>query len=92
MSFDELSFISADVVDISTRRAPAIPDQVLDEIDTAAMRAEDLRAHNRAVRFAIDDSTGRVVASLREVDGGVVRALPLREVVGYGDDGPQSAA
>jgi hypothetical protein len=87
----------ADVVDIAAHRAsavdaPAIPDHVLDAIDAAAMRAEDLRAHNREVRFEMDDSTGRVLASLREVDGGVIRALPLREAVGYDDDGPQSAA
>ena len=87
----------AEVVDIAARRAPAvdapaIPDHVLDGIDAAALRAEDLRANNREVRFDMDDSTGRVVASLREVDGDVVRALPLREVVGYDDDGPQPAA
>lgn len=87
----------AEIVDISARRAPAvdapgIPDHVLDEIDAAALRAEDLRADNREVRFDMDDSTRRVVASLREVDGGVVRVLPLRDVVGDDDDGPQSAA
>jgi hypothetical protein len=88
---------SAEVIDISVRRAPAIdapriPDHVLGEIDAAALRAEDLRADNREVRFDMDDLTGRVVASLREIEGGVVRPLPLREVVGYDDDGPQSAA
>jgi hypothetical protein len=87
----------ADVIDMSVRRAPTvdapgIPEHVLDEIDAAALRAEHLRADSREVRFEMDDSTGRVVASLREVDGGVVRALPLREAVGYDDDGPQSAA
>src|SRR4051812_40884401 len=85
----------ADVVDIAARRAPAvdvpaIPAHLLDAIDAAAMRAEDLRAHNREVRFEMDDSTGEVLASLREVDGGIIRALPLREAIGHDDDGPQS--
>jgi hypothetical protein len=87
----------ADVVDLAPRRMPAtvvpeIPDHVLDEVDAAARTAQDLLAERREVRFDTEADSGRVVASLRELEGAVVRVLPLREVVGADDDGPQSAA
>ena len=87
----------ADVVDLAPRRAPAaavpeIPGHVLDEVDLAARKAQDLLAERREVRFDTDPDSGRVVASLREIEGAVVRVLPLREIVGDDDDGPQSAA
>ena len=88
----------ADVVDLAPRRMPAaavpeIPDHVLDEVDFAARKAQDLLAERREVRFDTDPDSGHVVASLREIEGAVVRVLPLREIVGGGgDDGPQSAA
>jgi hypothetical protein len=86
----------ADVVDLGPRRTPAaavppIPDHVLDEVDAAARKAQDLLAEQHEVRFDTDPDSGRVVASLREIEGAVVRVLPLREIVGD-DDGPQSAA
>jgi hypothetical protein len=86
-----------EVVDLASRRAPAIPvpdipEDVLDEVDAAAELWHELRATGQEVRFDPNAATGRVVASLRDVDGGVVRALRLREVVGLDDDGPQSAA
>jgi hypothetical protein len=88
---------SADVVDLAPRRVPAepvpeIPDRVLDEVDAAAQTAQDLLAARREVRFDADPDSGRVVASLREIEGAVVRVLPLRELLGADDDGPQSAA
>jgi hypothetical protein len=90
---------SADVVDLAPRRMPAaavpeIPEHVLDEVDAAAQTAQDLLAERREVRFDTDADSGRIVASLREIEGAVVRVLPLREIVGGGgdDDGPQSAA
>jgi len=88
---------SADVVDLAPRRMPTgsvpeIPDHVLDEVDAAARRAQDHLAERREVRFDTDSESGRIVASLREIEGAVVRVLPLREIVGGDDDGPQSAA
>ena len=87
----------ADVVDLAPRRMPPaadpeIPDTVLDEVDAAARTAQDLLAERREVRFDTDHDSGRVVASLRKIEGAVVRVLPLREIVGADDDGPQSAA
>lgn len=88
---------TGDLIDLASRRAASdtigeIPAGVLNEIDAAAMRWEDLRGENREIRFDEDADSGRVTASLADVDGGVVRRLPLREVVAYDDDGPHSAA
>jgi hypothetical protein len=88
---------SAEIVDLASRRetavdVPEIPDHVWDEVEAASQLWHELRADDREVRFDTDAATGRMVASLREVDGGVVRALPLRSVLGVDDDGPQTAA
>ena len=85
----------AEVVDLTSRRqvaddAPEIPDHVWDEVDAAAQLWHELRAQDREVRFDTHTVSGRVVASLCDVDGGVVRHLPLRETFGF--DGPESAA
>jgi hypothetical protein len=86
-----------ELVDLASRRMDAsevteIPEHVLDEVAGAAMAAEELRRSNREVRFEPDAGSGRIVASLCELGGGVVRALPLREVFGPGPDGPSAAA
>jgi len=85
-----------EVIDLASRRGPEpgvpeVPERVLADIDSAAMRCEQLRAEGREVRFDADPETGRVSAALWEVGGAVVRALPLRVVIG-GDDGPLTAA
>jgi hypothetical protein len=86
----------ADVVDLATRRqsvadAPEIPDHVWDEVEAASQLWHELRAQDREVRFETHAVTGRVVASLCDLDGDVVRPLPLREAFGF-DDGPEPAA
>ena len=89
---------SADVVDLASRRpaaaeVPAIPDEVLDEVEASAQRWHDIRRSNRELSFDADPAGGPVVASLRDLDSGVVRALPLRGVLEAGElDGPESAA
>jgi hypothetical protein len=87
----------ADVVDLASRRqsvtdAPEIPDHVWDEVEAASQLWQELRAQDREVRFETHAVTGRVVASLCDLDGGVVRPLPLREAFGFDDDGPEPAA
>jgi hypothetical protein len=84
----------AEVVDLTSRRqdddAPAIPDHVWDEVEAAGRLWHELRAQDREVRFDTHAVSGRVVASLCDLDGGVVRHLPLRETFGF--DGPETAA
>ena len=103
MAFDDMPFGSAEqpacaeVIDLASRResardVPDIPAHVLDEVDAAAERWQELDGSDRVVRFEIDAARGRVVASVCDGAGGVVYELPLRAVVGVDDDGPQSAA
>jgi hypothetical protein len=90
---------TSDVVDLASRRradldAPEIPDQVWDEIEAASRLWHELRAEDREVRFDADTATGRVVASLRDLKGGVVRPLRLRDTFSIDDplpDGPSAA-
>jgi hypothetical protein len=83
-----------ELVELSARRTTAvqIPAHVLEEVDAAAELWHELRDQSREVRFDDDPSTGRVDASLRSLDGGVVRRLPLRELPGPRGEGPQTAA
>jgi hypothetical protein len=83
----------AEVVDLASRRqaeiyTPEIPDHVWDEVEAASRLWQELRAQDREVRFDTHEVTGRVVASLCDLDGGVVRLLPLRENFGTDDRGP----
>jgi hypothetical protein len=83
----------AEVVDLASRRqaeidTPEIPDHVWDEVEAASRLWHELRAQDREVRFDTHAVTGRVVASLCDLDGGVVRPLPLRETFGTDDHGP----
>jgi hypothetical protein len=87
----------AEVVDLASRRqdaidGPEIPDEVWDEVEAASQLWQELRAQDREVRFETHAVTGRVVASLCDLDGGVVRPLPLREAFGFDDPGPEHAA
>jgi hypothetical protein len=83
----------AEVVDLASRRqaeidTPEIPDHVWDEVEAASRLWNELRAQDREVRFDTHAVTGRVVASLCDLDGGVVRPLPLRETFGTDDHEP----
>ena len=87
----------AEVVDLASRRqaavdTPEIPDHVWDEVEAASQLWHELRSKDREVRFDTHAVTGRVVASLCDPDGGVVRPLPLRETFGFDDDGPGGPA
>jgi hypothetical protein len=103
MALDDLPFGSAqqapcaEVVDLASRREaardlPQIPERVLDEVDAAAELWQELHDVNRVIQFEISAARGRVVAALSDGAGGVLHELPLRAVVGFDDDGPQSAA
>jgi hypothetical protein len=87
----------ADVVELATRRpdqgaAPAMPDQLWDELDAAAANWLNLRDEGREIRFEEPLDGGRIRATLRDVRSGAERALPLTELFGPRDDGPPAAA
>jgi hypothetical protein len=70
-------------------RNARIPTSVLEEMDAAAALYDELAGEDLQVRFS--EAGGRVVASLCDADGGVVRRLSLLEVIALDVD-PETAA
>jgi hypothetical protein len=68
-----------------------IPDEVWDDITRAAQLADDLSARGQSVRFDTHRLTNRVVASLVDDDGRVLRPVGLGEILGTEPD-PAPAA
>jgi hypothetical protein len=58
-----------------------IPERVWEDITRANEIAEDLADHGQSVRFDTHHLTGRVVASLCDADGDVIRRLGLHELL-----------
>ena len=71
-------------------RGARIPVDVVEEIEAAAALYEELHEEGRQVRYT--QLGGRVVASLCDLDGNVLRPLTLREAIGMGQTGPETAA
>ena len=69
---------------------PAIPQTVLQEMDSARLVLDALDAQGHELRFE-RELGGRIRAELRTVDGDVVRRVPLSEAVDIGT-GPEPAA
>ena len=88
----------AQVFDLAAARArreqtlatPALPQTVLQEMDSARLVLEALDAQGHELRFE-RELGGRIRAELRTVDGDVVRRVPLSEAVDM-DAGPEPAA
>ncbi len=61
---------------------PANPPQdVLDDLDTAARVLGDLDEKNVDLHLAVDDTTGRVHVELRDEDGQVLRRVPAGQAL-----------
>ena len=68
-----------------------IPDEVWDDISRAGQLADDLSARGQSVRFDTHRLTNRVVASLVDDEGRVLRPVELGELFGTEPD-PAPAA
>jgi hypothetical protein len=68
-----------------------IPDEVWEDITRAAQLADDLSDRGQSVRFDTHRLTNRVVASLVDGDGRVLRPVALGEIFGTEPD-PAPAA
>ncbi len=68
-----------------------IPDEVWDDITRAGQLADDLSASGQHVRFDTHRLTNRVVASLVDDDGRLLRPVGLGELLGTEPD-PAPAA
>jgi len=68
-----------------------IPDEVWDDITRAGQLADDLTARGQSVRFDTHRLTNKVVASLVDTDGRMLRPVDLGEIFGTEPD-PAPAA
>jgi hypothetical protein len=63
-----------------------IPNEVWEDINRAGQLADDLASRGQQVRFDTHRLTGRVVASLCDSDGRVMRPVSLGEILGSSHD------
>jgi hypothetical protein len=68
-----------------------IPDEVWDDITRAGQLADDLSERGQSVRFDTHRLTNKVVASLVDADGRMLRPVDLGEIFGTEPD-PAPAA
>jgi uncharacterized FlaG/YvyC family protein len=52
------------------------PVEVLDEMQRASERYDEMRSQQRELHFRHDDQTNRVVVEVRDLDGNVLRTVP----------------
>ena len=76
----------------AARRPESVPSEVLAELDAAGRVFDALLAQGHELRFDLGQDGARVRAELRSVEGDVVRAVSLSEVVGVGDLDPDVPA
>lgn len=84
-----------DLAEARTRRLTGpdrIPDEIWDDITRAGQLADDLSARGQQVRFDTHRLTNRVVASLVDSDGRMLRPVALGEIFGPTEPDPSSAA
>jgi hypothetical protein len=86
----------ANVYDLAAKRdqtsRPTIPDELWDEVDAASRTADAMSRSGHAMRFDVHRVDGRVVASLTDLTGSVVRPVSLSEILDVGSAGPEEAA
>jgi FlaG protein len=52
------------------------PREVLDAVEVAAGRVDQLAMENRELHFEMDKETGRVIVEVRDLEGNVLRTIP----------------
>jgi hypothetical protein len=71
-----------DRVELSGAIPDAPPPEVLEQMSIAAQVAQELHDSGRRLRFTPDGETGRVVVSVEDLDGKVLRTIPTTEALG----------
>src|SRR4051794_6841365 len=57
------------------------PPDALREVARAAARAQELWSEKRELHFEVDEDSGRVIVQVRDLDGRVLRTIPLSEAL-----------
>jgi len=69
----KLAPVPAATVDALPSRPPS---QVLEEMEAASRRYDELRAQHRELHFTHDPHANRVVVEVRDLEGNVLRTIP----------------
>jgi hypothetical protein len=67
---------------------PSPPPELLDEVAVARDRAAELAAANRELHFSMDESSGRVIVQVRDLEGNVIRTIPPSQALAVMSGGP----
>ena len=82
---------AVDAAEISTGDIPlSPPPEVLDAVDAAGRAYRELHANGRELRFAVDGdgADGRVHVEVHDLDGNVLRQIPLSEALDVATGAP----
>lgn len=71
--------------------ADPVPQSLRAEMREAAELWESLHDEGKELRYEVDSDSGRVSVELFDLDGGRLRAVPLTEALGAGDDDSPAA-
>ena len=80
-----LEVVEGATVDTLPSRPPA---EVLEEMDAASRRYDELRAQQRVLHFTHDPHQNRVVVEVRDLDGNVLRTIPPSKALDVIAGGP----
>ena len=81
----KLEAVPAATVDTTPSRPPAA---VLEEMEAASRRYDELRAQQRELHFAHDPNSNRVIVEVRDLEGNVLRTIPPSKALDVIAGGP----
>jgi uncharacterized FlaG/YvyC family protein len=64
------------------------PAEVLEEMQKASDRFDELQAQQRELHFAADPETNRVVVQVRDLDGNILKTIPPSKALDVISGGP----
>jgi len=80
-----LQVVEGATVDTLPSRPPA---EVLQEMEAASRRYDELRSQQRELHFAHDPNQNRVVVEVRDLEGNVLRTIPPSKALDVIAGGP----
>lgn len=69
----KLTDVPTDRVETTPMRPPS---QVLEEMQRASERYDELRGQQRELHFAADPDTNRVIVQVRDLEGNILKTIP----------------
>ena len=80
-----LAAVPQDRVETTPMRPPS---EVLEEMQRASERFDELRGQQRELHFAADPHTNRVIVQVRDLDGNILKTIPPSKALEIISGGP----